>query len=143
MMRTAHHSVCVNKGAGVDYPHNELDGFQNGCNMDLRARIALNLLQHSPIFHRMLPDNPQGFGLIPKEMVTAACDLAEELLRQSKERGWIEAFPADGELTDRLREQGKRAATFSAVQQIEGAKAMHNEQARVVPVAPGFVGKPN
>ena len=130
------------------YNHNALEGFGAGCLMDLRVRLAIEFLKHSPMYAPTvgLPGtllDPRC--LSPAEAAIHALGVATALLDVADERGLIEPLPEDGELSPELRAQAKRNASFQALQQIEGQRFMQNETSgisRVVPMAPGMK-KPN
>lgn len=123
----------------IMYPHNCLEAFGNGCLMDLRVRFAFELLK-SPMF--VGAGVPVADGLpahTPNTCAVFALELACELMAEASKRGLVQPLPEDGgELTPALRDQARRTASFQALQQIEGAKFVQDEQARVVPVAPGL-----
>jgi len=113
---------------GMLYAHNVLEGFGNGCIMDLRVRMANELLK-SPAF--------MDISNVPAELAEFALDLAEEITSQAAERGWLVPIPEDGELTPALKNQARLTASYSVLQQIEGQKFAQGEQGQVIPAAPG------
>lgn len=129
----------IGRGADLKYPHNELEGFANGCVLDLRVRLAINLLEHSPRY-RSLDD---GRVVNPEGAAGDALDLAHELMSQAEARGWVAPITESGALSAALEAQAKRTGAFQAGQQIEGGRVMRDAQRGVVPLAPGFAGKPN
>jgi hypothetical protein len=120
------------RGHDMRYPHNPLEGFGNGANLDLRVRIALNLLQHSTRYHVQA----NGAMISPADAAGDALDVAGALLEEAERRGWVAPLEEAGELSPALRAQAKRSAAFGILQQIEGSKFAQDEQARVVPMAP-------
>jgi hypothetical protein len=130
------------RGRPMLYPHNALEGFGNGCILDLRVRLALNFLQHSPRYAAVSGDD--GVDIFsPSHAASDALDLATALLAESERRELIAPIDLTGELDESIRAQAKRLARFQVLQQIEAQKAAQAEQSRVVPMAPGFAGKPN
>lgn len=112
------------------YPSNVLEGFGSGALLDLRVRLAADFLKHSPIFSGL---QSPIFG--PGVSVIAACalDLADELLKQGAERGWVEPLPDDaGELPPELRQQARRTASYQAQQQLDANRYAQDEAGRVV-----------
>lgn len=126
----------VERGLYLRYPHNPLEGFGNGCILDLRVRLASNFLQNSPRYRA----NADGGMISPHDAAEDALELAGELMRQAEARGWIGALDESGELTPSLRAQAKRTASFATLQQLEQSKFAQNEMGRVVPMAPGVGG---
>lgn len=104
------------------YPHNVLEGFGNGCLMDYRVRVALNLLATSPIFHgaAVACSTPDAWGKLPHDLTACALEMADELMRQGEAYGMVEPLPTDDELASPLKKQAKRTGSYSAHQQIKG-----------------------
>lgn len=127
------------------YPHNALEGFGNGCLLDLRVRFAMLLLQQSPMYSTALvtTSTTDGDGtqylqgaMTPQLIAQHALDLATEVLDLAAERGLVEPLPDDGELSTELKLQARRTAGFSLAQQMEGQRMAQDLRDRVVPVAP-------
>ncbi len=109
------------------YQDNALEGFRNGCLLDLRVRWAFELLRGGALSD--VDDTPAG-------VASYALDVATELLALAESRGLVEALPADGgELTPALMDQARRTASFQALQQIEGQRFGQDYQNRVMPAA--------
>jgi len=135
--------------SGVKYPHNILEGFGNGCLMDLRVRIALDLLK-APLFANMLADGLPNVGKVdagqdngvadPSDIAGFALDLAAELMWDAERRGWVDTLPDDDGLNRQVRLQAARTARYQVWQQLAGTRQMQDEQNRVSPVAPVFGG---
>lgn len=111
----------------VKYPSNVLEGFGSGALLDLRVRLAADFLKHSPLMWHTYSDaraaDRAGFAL----------DLADELLKQGAERGWVEPLPDDaGELPSDLRSQARRTGSYQAQQQLDANRHAQDEQSRVV-----------
>lgn len=130
-------------GAGEDggerYLRNGIEGFQDGVILDLRVRIAVGLLTTSPIFHGLACTSPvagAAWNQYPNAIAALALDISAEVLKQAKERGWVEPLDETGELSELERAQAKRTGSFSVLQQMEGQRFAQAEQGRVVPVAP-------
>lgn len=135
------------------YPHNALEGYANGCLLDMRVRFAMELLTHSPIYGRgtiatVAAKTSQAFpGLagyegvaeapaLPHLLARHALDLATALLQLGAERGLVDALPADdGELSPSLRAQARRTASYQALQQKEAQAFLQREADQVVPQA--------
>lgn len=106
---------------GMKYPHNALEGFSNGCLMDLRMRFAMEVLKGGII----ASGEPTTDARYAIALAGATFDCAEEL-------GWVSPLPDNGELNRALRMQARRSAKFQAAQQREGQVAMQNETSGVV-----------
>lgn len=122
----------------VRYPQNDIDGFQHGALMDLRARIALDLLK-SEYFHGACAIHVTDRGPFPIESEVSAaiaCNLAESLISAFEARGWISPLSTDPRLSEALATQGERMGRFGARQQL-GAHAEGREAANVV-ATPGY-----
>lgn len=124
-------------GSGVKYAHNVLEGFGNGCLLDLRVRVALDLLK-SPMFTHA--DELQGPGTA-EQLARFALDIAGSLLEQAEARGWVEELPEDAGLNRQCRLQAERTARYQVLQQIAGSRIAADEAgssiSRVGPVVPG------
>ncbi len=106
---------------GMKYPHNALEGFSNGCIMDLRMRFAMEYLKSGAV-------EPSDTSIDAEY----ALDLSDALFQGAENRGWVSPLPDNGELNRALRMQARRSAKFQAAQQHEGQKAMQNETSGVV-----------
>lgn len=122
----------------VKYPHNVLEGFANGCLLDFRARVALQLLTSSPVFQGVaLGTQIDRAPQLPKYLAGMALELADELLKQAAEKGWVDPIPNNDEISASLRKQARRTAEYQVQQQLHGNRIAQEEQSgRVVPVAP-------
>lgn len=104
----------------MKYPHNVLEGFSNGCILDLRMRFAMEFLKGGSVFGE--PDADAEYAL----------ELADATFKKAEARGWVAPIPDDGELNRFVRMQAKRTARFQALQQIEGQKAMQRENSSAI-----------
>ncbi len=104
---------------GMEYPHNVLEGFGNGCITDFRMRFAMDLLKGMDI-----DGNP---GMVAAQ----ALAVSAELFSQAEKLGWVTPLPDTEELDDAVRLQAKRTAQFQVLQQIEGNKFAQSEASRV------------
>ncbi len=123
------------------YRHNVLEGFGNGCLLDLRVRLAIELLKSSPMFSCVVPalwpeDVPRG--ATPEQLAGYALDVAVELMRDAEKRGFVEDLPKDEGLNRQLRLQSARTARYQVWQQMAGQRVAAEDAARVSPVSPGF-----
>lgn len=133
----------IGKDEGQKYPHNVLEAFGTGAILDLRVRLAVNWIQHSPAVAEVAKAVVLGTPAhqsndIPAWIAHFALELADQLLEQGAERGWVEGLPdpKDTKLDDQLRAQAMRTARYNVLQQILGNKAAQEEQGGIIPVAP-------
>jgi len=116
------------------YPHNVLEGYGSGCLLDLRVRIAIQLLEHSKMFNGIMIDLGES-GIAPddvtKIIAKSALDTATELMALSESRGLVKPLPNTGELSQADRKQARVTASFNVLQQLEGNKFAQEEQGRV------------
>jgi hypothetical protein len=117
------------------YPHDSINAFANGCNMDLRVRLALSLL-NGQLFH--------GLGMERADTIAnQALEVAGSLLARAEKAGWIDALPDHGDLEPEIRHQAKRLASFNVLQQIEGQNFGRQETSGLaIPMAPPVGGGP-
>jgi hypothetical protein len=122
------------------YPINVLEGFANGCLLDLRVRMAADLLK-SPMFSGTFNEMSQAFieGAVnehdmfrlPETTAKFALDVACELVALAESKGLLDPLPDDKEIDDVLRAQASRTAQYSVIQQLAGQKFAEDEAARV------------
>ena len=119
----------------VFYPQDPINGFLQGCLLDLRVRLAIDFLK-SHFFSGFL-DRATLTNMRVEQAASIALILADEVLKQGAARGWVTSIPEDGEIGPELRAQAKRNALYQVVQQMEANKAAQAEQSSIaVPVAP-------
>jgi hypothetical protein len=117
------------------YPSNVLEGFGTGALLDLRVRLAMDLLRTSPMFTNFLPlSSGESLEQAPGMLAVLALDVATALLAVSEARGLVEPLPDDDGLNRQLRLQAARTARYSVWQQLAGARVAAEEQPRVGPV---------
>ncbi len=84
---------------------------QFGVNMDLRGRIAQELLHTvgtAEAVRAFQGEHIEGAQSAPKPALTPAavavrvCDIAEQFVNQLEERGWVAAAPNDIELVEHI-----------------------------------------
>lgn len=114
---------------GVLYPHNVLEGFQNGCLLDLRVRLAVEIAK-SPVCQGMASmwNSPILAADIPPQIAIFALNLAEAITAEAESRGWIQPLPTDTQLDDVVESQAKRTGQFQAAQQHYAQKHMADLQ---------------
>jgi hypothetical protein len=114
--------------APIAMPHNILDGFNLGADLDLRVRFAMELLK-SPIFQgralvskgdqansdtiHVVTNDPQYVG-----SATLALDIADELFAVAQERGLIKEIAGDS-IDEHLKAHVRRQVEFDIYRQSE------------------------
>lgn len=142
------------------YPHNVLEGFGNGALLDLRVRLAMQMLTHSPMYASSFrpyegkeitavtvsddgraPAVTMSTAPTPQTLAKHALDLAHEVLSQADARGWVEPIPDLPEIDGPLKDQAHRTAEYQARQQVHGnavaAKMMTDDAPKVIPMQGG------
>lgn len=91
------------KGGDMPMQDNVLEAFRNGCLLDLRVRLAMELLAHSPSLVDVVltPD--------PRELALKALDVATELFSIAQERGLVKPL---GEIDEHLEAHIRRQVTY-------------------------------
>lgn len=110
------------------YRQNVLDGFPNGCLLDLRVRFALEILR-GPLLQGIAGADGT---FDPKVVAGIALDLTTELLALAESRGLVEPLPTDTNLPEDVRQQAERVAGFQVLQQLAGQRIAQREQGAVV-----------
>jgi hypothetical protein len=111
---------------------NKLASFENGVQLDLRVKIAVDLIKGGAF---------NGQGLKPAEIAANAIDAACELFRLADERGLLKDLPDDDELTRQDRNHLRRAVRANIYQQVSGQK-IAQEESPSISVAPTLPGRP-
>jgi hypothetical protein len=108
-----------------------LANFANGIQLDLRVKIALDLLKSGAFTD-----------------AEAALDQATALLRVADERGLLKDLPDDDELSAPQKRHLRRSIRMQVFQQTEGPRIMAEEQAHklqpaaaIVPMGPNGSGR--
>lgn len=68
----------------LKYPTNPLNAINEGCLVDVRVKMAADFIKA-----RCLTPGP------PQEVASTALDLADEVMRQADERGWVQPLDID------------------------------------------------
>lgn len=111
----------------MKYPSNELDSFQVGLLMDFRVKIALELIK-APSFNL--------YHSSARDSTAFALELANELMSQAAELGWIEPLDDEAKLSERAKKHARRTGAFQVNQQLGANEEAADAQSRVVPAAP-------
>jgi len=85
-----------------------INQFENGCQLDLAAKFALDLIK-TPYFVD---------GLAAGEAAVRAFDMAEAMIAEGRKRGCIIALPDDDQLNAPMRRHIRRTARANIVGQI-------------------------
>jgi hypothetical protein len=99
----------------IRFHGNILSAFEQGAELDLRFRVALQLIS-GPLFQELVALRPAV------EVACSVLDLAEELFKQGEGRGWIEDLPDDDGLSAGLRMHLRRAVRAQIYQQGAGGQ---------------------
>lgn len=91
-----------------------LQAFQNGVQLDLRLRMAIDFLKAWP-------------SATPE----AALAAAERLLWLGSERGYVKPLPEDSNLTAPLRHHLERSVRAQAFSQVAGQRIAQEEQPKI------------
>lgn len=114
------------------YPHNVLEGFGNGALLDLRVRLAMQMLTHSPMY---------SSGGVPGDIAAHALETSRQLLERAEGFGYIEPLPDLPEIDGALKDQAMRTAEYQARQQVHGnavaTKIMADDAPKVIPMQGG------
>lgn len=118
--------------SALGYPQQILDAFSQGALLDLRVRLAMQLLTNSPMFSLPVPgkDNAETTAGMALDVSCALFDAAEK-------RGMVAPLDYDGKLPGNLISQAKRLGAFQFYQQMGANEAAKETAPTVVPVAPG------
>lgn len=87
----------------MKYPANPLTSFDNGCLMDLRARMAVNLLTSpagAEIVKHIVPlatDGPEWSGNIGRTVSMVVYAICENFMAEGERRGLIQPLPDENE----------------------------------------------
>lgn len=123
----------------------DIDAYQNGVNLDLRVRIALSLMNTSPMFHRAA-DRINAVDYSPnleaRKVARFALDVADALLAEATERGLTKPIGETSDIEVGTALQGERHVKYSLHQQVVQAELVKAHNAGVIPVAPGMPGGP-
>lgn len=108
---------------------NPLDSLRTGMTLDLRVKIAMDLLAHSPMYHGAFPPkDPEqvgplvvSYGRPPSALAQHALDVADALVSISQERGLFERLDSP-EGMERLKGHVRRQTEFQAEAQREAGR---------------------
>jgi hypothetical protein len=119
------------------------EGYQNGCLLDLRLKLAIEFLKTGVVPQTLLGPLKVQVGsscqeqieLPPAGRATYALELADQLFKGADLRGWVHALPNNSELSPQLRQHIERSAN--------AAVAQHNAQQRAAQQEGPVIGWPS
>jgi hypothetical protein len=114
------------------YFGNVLSSFENGLQLDLRVKLAVDFLKAPGLFTSACE------GTIPdaKVVAAAALDLSDALLAEAAARGLVKSLPDTGEIPTTLRHHIERSVRAQVFQQVV-AQRIGPEEAPAVQVNGG------
>jgi len=123
------------RGPATRYRDNAIDGFRNGACLDLRVRLAIELLSHSALYSGAgYHDAGEGD---PTRLARHALDVASALLDEAESRGLVENFPEGAELGKTLTNHIRRQVRFQIEGQRENMRAQADAEKIATPIAGG------
>jgi len=98
-----------------------LQQFQNGVQLDLRVKLAIEFLKSPGAVWESPARAPAHFAL----------ELADELITQAQARGWLKPLPEDNELNTPLRRHLERHVRAQVFSQVAGQRIGQEESPSV------------
>lgn len=108
----------------MKYPSNPLTAMDQGCMLDLRVKLAVDILK-SPMFTTAITESPA-------QIASTALDIATELLSLGEERGLVAPLPDHSELTAVLKRHIERSVRAQLFQQQCGQRFSREDGAITV-----------
>lgn len=150
-------------GGGVakelKYPQSAISAFEQGCRLDLRARIATDVLK-SPAGEAFVAGLmtegaaineaalrategtvlPPAAESVARQLAIFALRVAMEFMAECEAQGLVSALPepADVELDAHTRAHARRSANFNFEHQMQQHRAQQQAQAAMVQPVPGI-----
>lgn len=124
--------VVVGMEVEPKYLGNVLASFENGCQIDLRVKLAIEFLK-SPYFAGAAVGLEEQDEEIARRDALHALDLASALIEEGQARGLVLPLPDHGELTSSLRKHIERGARAQVYQQVAGQRAAREESSPLHP----------
>jgi len=116
---------------------NTVDSFRNGACLDLRVKVAIDLLTHSPMYTAGYAAHVASGEPTTKPLATHALDVATELIALADARGLLDPLDSpEGE--ERLKAHVKRQVAFQLEMANEGRRAQEQSLAVGRNVAEAF-----
>lgn len=104
---------------------NALNQFENGCQLDLRVKLAIQFLQHNPSF----------------TSADHALNVATDIIGLAQARGLLHELPETDELNAPMRRFIRQNVRAQVYQQVVGQKIGAEEAPHVQPAGPVNVSK--
>lgn len=109
------------------YFGNVLTAFENGVQLDLRVKLAVDFLKAPHLID----------ACAPADQAAHALQLADELLSQAQAAGWVKDLPDTDGLPAAARRHFTRMARAQVLQQLAGQKIGQEEMDSQIQRAPG------
>lgn len=117
------------------YWGDELQAFAGGARMDLRFRIAVDLLKSRTFVEIDLLES----GTF-RDQAASALDFAAALIAEGEKRGWVTSFPDSDSISGPLRKAIARNQRANVYASIIGQRIAREEGSPVAVLPPGGVG---
>lgn len=101
------------------YPANPLSAIENGCLLDLRAKLAIEFLKTS--------DLVADLGVTPRDAAVRTLDIAEALLEEAYTRDLVHVLPPNGEISEAVKFHIERSIRAQIYQNTAGQKIARSE----------------
>lgn len=124
----------------LKYHQNVFQAFENGVELDLRARIAIDLLKSQAA---NLVGDTQLEDVTAKGIASFFLDLAGELLEQAQTRGWTRDLPDHGDISAPMKKHIERNVRAQLYQQTVGQRVAAENASRVSVMPAGVMPPAN
>ena len=118
----------------LQYHQNIFQAFDNGVELDLRARIAVDLLKSQAA---NLIGDTQVEDVTPKGIAEFFLNLADALITGAAERGWAKDLPDTDELSAPMKKHIARNVRAQVYQQTVGQRIAAEDTSRVAVMPAG------
>lgn len=125
-------------GDEVFYHQNVFAAFENGCELDLRVRLALEFIK-SPAATLVELASDIDPVLTPVSVAEFFLDLAGAVMEGAHRRGWVHDLPETSELTSPMRKHIERNVRAQIHQQVAGQKIAQEDAGRVMAMPAGAI----
>lgn len=129
-------------GDEVFYHQNVFSAFENGCELDLRVRLALEFIK-SPAATLVELASEIDPVLTPASVAKFFLDLAGAVMEQSVARGWVHDLPDHTELSSPMRKHIERNVRAQVHQQVAANRIAQEDAGRVMPVVGAALPRAN
>lgn len=117
----------------LKYPVPYLNALPDGCVMDLRVRLAAEILKTPGYLRHFDLISP---GHAPRDIASGALDIAEALYAEAEKRQLIEDLPNHADLTKDELNHIRRQAAGNVIGQLHAQEVARKEQGSTVMTAP-------